>query len=144
MTQHYMHLTQRLDSVFAVALSPTNPDLAASGGGDDKAFLWNIRNGEKLHELKGAYNCKCCIEACSRASLRSHRLCQLCWYDLGASGVGALPSLSPVAFNFDGTLLATGALDGLVKIWNTATGALVKDLEGAVRNTLGPDLRSLV
>lgn len=51
---HCSHLTQRLDSVFAVALSPTNPDLAASGGGDDKAFLWNIRNGEKLHELKGA------------------------------------------------------------------------------------------
>jgi WD40 repeat protein len=35
-----------------------------------------------------------------------------------------------VGFNFNGTLAATGALDGLVKIWNVSNGSLVTSLEG--------------
>jgi angio-associated migratory cell protein len=34
------------------------------------------------------------------------------------------------SFNFDGTLVATGALDGGVCVWNVDTGALVQQLEG--------------
>lgn len=39
-----------VDSVYAVALSGT---VAVTGGGDDRAFLWDITSGEKKAELKG-------------------------------------------------------------------------------------------
>lgn len=38
--------------VYSVAVSPDG-ELAASGGGDDKAFLWALRSGEQLGELTG-------------------------------------------------------------------------------------------
>jgi WD40 repeat protein len=31
------------DAVLAVAWSPTQPDLVATGGQDDKAYLWRVR-----------------------------------------------------------------------------------------------------
>ena len=31
------------DSVFAVAWNPAQPDLVASGGGDDTAYIWRVR-----------------------------------------------------------------------------------------------------
>lgn len=30
------------DAVFAVAWNPAQPDMAASGGGDDKAYIWKV------------------------------------------------------------------------------------------------------
>ena len=29
-------------AVYAVAINPANPAMAASGGGDDKAFVWDL------------------------------------------------------------------------------------------------------
>ena len=37
-------------------------------------------------------------------------------------------SVSSVAFSPDGTLLASGALNGAIRLWNTSTGALAADL----------------
>jgi WD40 repeat protein len=36
---------------------------------------------------------------------------------------------SQKGFNFNGTLAATGGMDGLIKIWNVDSGALVQDLQ---------------
>ena len=30
------------DAVFAVAWNPAQPDMAASGGGDDMAYIWKV------------------------------------------------------------------------------------------------------
>ena len=38
------------DSVYAVAI---NGDMVVTGGGDDRAFLWDLTNGERKAELKG-------------------------------------------------------------------------------------------
>jgi WD40 repeat protein len=35
-----------------------------------------------------------------------------------------------VAFNPDGTILATGSTDGTTKVWNVRTGALITTLTG--------------
>ena len=43
---------------------------------------------------------------------------------------GHTDTVTSVGFNFDGSLALTGAYDGKVQIWNTATGALVQCLEG--------------
>lgn len=42
------------DSVFAVTCSPTDPDVVATGGGDDKTYIWRIRDSAPPLELKGA------------------------------------------------------------------------------------------
>lgn len=84
-----------LDSVYAVAINPENHDQVTSGGGDDRAFIWSIKTGEPLFELKGHTD-----------------------------------SVSQVAYNFDGKLVATAGLDGVAKIWNSADGTLVRNLEG--------------
>ncbi|KAJ1629726.1 WD40-repeat-containing domain protein [Pavlovales sp. CCMP2436] len=39
--------------VYALAVSPTEPKLVASGGGDDKAFLWDCTTGTLHRELIG-------------------------------------------------------------------------------------------
>lgn len=72
------------------------PPLAASGGEDDRAFVWEAGTGVvKL--------------ACS-----GHR-----------------DSVTMVKVNGKGTLLATGDMSGLVKIWRLADFALETDLEEA-------------
>ena len=40
------------DSVYAVACSPVDSDLVATGGGDDKAYIWRIRDSMPPLELR--------------------------------------------------------------------------------------------
>ncbi len=37
-----IRLVAGADAVFAVAWNPAQPDMAASGGGDDKAYIWKV------------------------------------------------------------------------------------------------------
>ena len=39
--------------LYAVACSPTDPALVATGGGDDKGFLWKIGHSDWASELQG-------------------------------------------------------------------------------------------
>ncbi|KAJ3047704.1 hypothetical protein HK097_011286 [Rhizophlyctis rosea] len=39
------------EDVYAVAIHPTQQHLVASGGGDDKCYLWRLDNGEKVFDL---------------------------------------------------------------------------------------------
>jgi len=41
------------DEVFTVACSPTDASLVASGGKDDRGFLWRIGSAEGALELTG-------------------------------------------------------------------------------------------
>ncbi|KAJ1729722.1 60S ribosomal subunit assembly or modification protein, partial [Coemansia biformis] len=40
------------EPVFAVDLHPQIPELAVSGGGDDKAYVWRVDTGEQVAELE--------------------------------------------------------------------------------------------
>jgi ribosome assembly protein SQT1 len=82
------------DSVFTVSINRSRPELVLTGGGDNKAYLWNQTNGETVKELGGHED------------------------SVVASG-----------FNFNGTLMATGGMEGVVKIWDVASGALVQNLQ---------------
>lgn len=41
------------DSIYCVAISPTNQDICATGSGDELGYLWSITSGEKLATLSG-------------------------------------------------------------------------------------------
>lgn len=41
------------DSSYGVAVNPVRPELVVCGGGDDKGFIWNLLNGERVAELLG-------------------------------------------------------------------------------------------
>jgi len=81
--------------LYALACSPTDATLVATGGGDDKAFLWKIGNGDWAAELPG------------------HK-----------------DSVSCLAFSYDGQLLASGGLDGVVQIFDASSGTLKCVLDG--------------
>lgn len=91
-----MHIfTGHTGELYTVACSPTNPQLVATGGGDDKGFLWKIGHGDWASELQG------------------HK-----------------DSVSSLAFSSDGVLLASGGLDGVIRIWD-ASGTLKYEFDNA-------------
>ena len=87
--------------VYAAAWSPAQPELVATGGGDDCAYLWHV--GQDAFEQTGG----------AVLELAGHS-----------------DTVSCLAFSRDGALLATGGMDGRVKVWVVATGACQCTLEG--------------
>ncbi|RKP12066.1 quinon protein alcohol dehydrogenase-like superfamily, partial [Piptocephalis cylindrospora] len=82
------------EPVYSVAFCPSNPNLIASGGGNDHAYIWNCQDGEKVHDLKAHAD-----------------------------------SITCVAFNVNGQYVATGGMDGFVRVSRTDTGECVQELE---------------
>ncbi|KAI4350270.1 hypothetical protein L6164_004741 [Bauhinia variegata] len=80
--------------LYTVVCSPTDATLVATGGGDDRGFLWKIGQGDWASELQG------------------HK-----------------DSVSGLVFSYDGQLLASGSLDGIVQVWD-GSGNLKVSLEG--------------
>mmetsp|Transcript_93815 Transcript_93815/g.186075 ORF Transcript_93815/g.186075 Transcript_93815/m.186075 type:complete len:487 (+) Transcript_93815:110-1570(+) len=92
---------QHQDSVLAVAFSPADRRLFATGGQDDMAALWMLEE-----ESSGM------------------RLAQRCRLE------GHTDSVIQVEFSHDGAYVATGSYDGTVRIWSAMDGSLVHSLDG--------------
>ncbi|TVU33758.1 hypothetical protein EJB05_15563, partial [Eragrostis curvula] len=88
---------EEMDEVYAVAVSPTDVSLVASGGKDDKGFLWKIGSLDGVLELAGHSDTVC-----------------------------------TVAFSSDGSLVASGDLDGHINVWNAVTRTFQGTLDGSV------------
>ncbi|RZC64698.1 hypothetical protein C5167_008391 [Papaver somniferum] len=87
--------------LYTVACSPTDATLVATGGRDDKGFLWKMGVGDWPQELQG------------------HK-----------------DSVSSLAFSKEGQLLATGSLDGTIKVWTclqVVSSVHLMVLEGELR-----------
>ncbi|KAI8465401.1 MAG: WD40-repeat-containing domain protein [Monoraphidium minutum] len=91
------------DAVLAVAWNPVQPDMVATGGQDDRAFLWRV--GQDALEQTGG--------------------------TLGTLELsGHTDTVVSLAFSSSGALLASGGLDGAVRVWDAADGACLRVLEG--------------
>lgn len=44
-----------IGELYTVVCSPSDAKLVATGGGDDKGFLWKIGQGDWAFELQGMY-----------------------------------------------------------------------------------------
>jgi len=49
----FYFLNSCLGELYSVACSPTDADLVATAGGDDRGFLWKIGQGDWAFELQG-------------------------------------------------------------------------------------------
>lgn len=80
-------------AVFSCEVNSSNT-YVVSGGEDDRAFVWNITNGEVLFECTG------------------HK-----------------DSVTCVGFNHDSSLVATGDMSGLIKVWNVPSMSTIWEFE---------------
>lgn len=96
--------TLHSDAVYCVACHPFIPNLIATGGVDDKVFLWFVPvinvNGERDPDYHS-------VEL-----------------------VGHSDTVTSVGFNFNGQQLLSGSYDGSVIIWSVETKEMILKLEG--------------
>lgn len=87
--------------MYSVAWSPTAADVVATGGADDTAYIWRV--GQEAFEQTGG----------AVLELSGHS-----------------DTVSALAFSADGSTLASGGMDGQVKVWEAASGRCLQTLEG--------------
>lgn len=102
-------VTAHAAPVFSCAWSPTDGAVFATGGGDDAAFLHRVSDAAQRTPTSSA----------PPAAVTSHAL------------RGHTDTVSGLAFNHDGSLLASAGLDGKALVWRVADpGAAPLALEG--------------
>lgn len=99
--------------IYAVAIHPLNPRCMLTGGGDDRAFFWEVPATATAAATVASSSSSSSIPASSVTELGNHE-----------------ESVNAVGFSSDGTLAATGAYSGKVLVWDTKTRALLHTLEG--------------
>jgi WD40 repeat protein len=108
-------LTGHIGAVYGVAFSPPDGTLLASAGFTDGSVrLWEVATGTERRRLIRPHSQ---VNRAMRLAARRIRLTRGVW-------------LSGVAFNPDGSMLASAGLDNLVRLWEVATGAKLRKLTG--------------
>mmetsp|Transcript_28709 Transcript_28709/g.72173 ORF Transcript_28709/g.72173 Transcript_28709/m.72173 type:complete len:419 (-) Transcript_28709:31-1287(-) len=121
------------DSVYCVALNPAFDDIVCTGGGDDRAFLWDRTSGDCAYELKGAHNesvAAVCFNfdgsMCATASLDG----QVSVWDVKTGELvvafeGPEDGIEMLAFHHKGNALLGCSADGTAFLWNAKKDGLL-------------------
>ncbi|KAI9024034.1 WD40-repeat-containing domain protein [Hyaloraphidium curvatum] len=123
-------------SVFSVALSPTNENLACSGGEDDVAWLWKVDSGEDLFQLEGhsdsvidvAFNCDGKFVATAGMDGKV-----LVWSTSDGKQVTALQAgteITWINWHPRGNVLLAGTSDFTIWMWAIPSGTVMNVFSG--------------
>ncbi|KAM7517070.1 hypothetical protein LguiA_006653 [Lonicera macranthoides] len=105
-----MHIfTGHTGEVYTIACSPRDASLVATGGGDDKGFLWKIGQGDWARVIRYVLN-----KPPTQFEVQMVPEISTCHKD----------SVSSLAFSADGQLLASGSFEGLIQVWDISSGNL--------------------
>jgi WD40 repeat protein len=86
---------------------------------DERLIVWDVRQGTSLALSRPPpFRCSCLQPSCLRGAPG------LAHHTLNAHS----DPISAVDFNRDGTLLVSGSWDGLIRLWDSATGQCLKTL----------------
>lgn len=128
-------------------------DAVLAGGFDGKIHRWNIETGEKSVVGSLATWISAILPGPSDRLYAADYQGHVKAWDLKESKeLWAIESAHPgwlkaMALSPDGSLLATGARDGIVRLWATADGKLVRELKGHAKDVYSaafhPDGKSL-
>ncbi|XP_056685142.1 uncharacterized protein [Spinacia oleracea] len=126
----FAHHTKPL---YAVACSPKDATLVASGGGDKLACLWSIGCKDRVHELKGHANTVSCLSFSKDGQLLASGGMDACvkiWDILGNlkwtfQGPAKSHEFEWVRWHPSSHLVLAGCTDTTVWLWNADEGALL-------------------
>ncbi|KAK7687231.1 hypothetical protein QCA50_009736 [Cerrena zonata] len=122
-------LREHTGYIYAIAISPKG-DIIASGSYDSTICLWNAESGELVNILRGHTDTvkSLCFSPNGQTLVSASDDKTVCIWDIVGHSFGMgkteepLPAISCVEFSSDGTITATGSVDGSVSIWETQTG----------------------
>jgi RNA polymerase sigma factor (sigma-70 family) len=133
--------------VTAVALSPDDKTLAVGGSAADSVQLWDIATGKKLHQLSGGQpslpsqntpDTSVAFAPDGQLLAAAHgkdlRLWQVGTGTLVRQLKGHSERIFAIAFRPGGQVVASGAGDGTIRLWNFATGEELRRIDAAPKN----------
>ena len=127
------------DSVYCAAVNPAQPTQFATGGGDDRGFLWTLASDgqvQSVHELKGHSDTVSCVGFSSDGTLLATGGFDgkvLVWRADTGEKVTTLEGPEDVewlTWHSKGNSLLAGSGDGTVWLWLAATGACMQVFAG--------------
>ncbi|XP_010557952.1 PREDICTED: angio-associated migratory cell protein [Tarenaya hassleriana] len=129
--------TGHTGELYTVACSPTDPRLVATGGGDDKGFLWRIGHGDWAAELPGHKDSVSCLAfsydgqllACGGLDGVVH-ICDASSGNLKCVLDGPGSGIEWVRWHPRGHVILAGSEDCSTWMWNADRGAYLNMFSG--------------
>ncbi|XP_075491413.1 uncharacterized protein LOC142529692 isoform X2 [Primulina tabacum] len=129
--------TGHTGELYTAACSPTDPTLVATGGGDDKGFLWKINQGDWIFSLEGHQDSVSSLAFSVDGKLLASggldgvvKIWDTASGDLRCTLEGPTGNIEWVRWHPKGHLILAGSEDSSVWMWNADKAAFLNVFTG--------------